>query len=77
MAGDKRRIGFFGDKVKREKLEEYLYAGAIISDEELITSAKEQGITINILDDAQKVREIDNVLVGEVQHKTPFKTQRK
>ena len=77
MVGDKRRIGFLGDKEKREKLEEYLYAGAIISDEELIKSAKEQGITINILDDAQKVREIGNVLVGEVQHKTPFKTQRK
>lgn len=77
MIGDKRRIGFFGDGEKREKLEEYLYTGAILNDDELLKVAKEQGITLNILDDAQKVRVIDNVIVGEVQHKTPFKTMRK
>jgi hypothetical protein len=77
VVGDKRRIGFFGDKEKREKLEEYLYAGAIINDEELFKVAKEQGVTLNILDDAEKVRVIDNVIVGEVQHKTPFETKRK
>lgn len=77
MVGDKRRIGFFGDKEKREKLEEYLYAGAIITDEELLKMAEEQGITLNISDDAEKVRVIDNVIVGEVRHKTPFETKRK
>lgn len=77
IAGDKRRIGFFGDKDKREKLEEYLYSGAIRTDEELNKVAKEQGITLNISDDAEKVRSIDNVVVGEVRFKTPFETKRK
>lgn len=77
MAGDKRRIGFFGDKDKREKLEEYLYTGAIITDEELFKVAKEQEITLKIVDDAEKVRIIDDVIVGEVRYKTPFETKRK
>jgi len=77
MAGDKRRIGFFGDKEKREKLEEYLYSGAIITDEELFKVAEEHGITLKVSDDARKVRVIDNVIVGEVRHKTPFETRRK
>ncbi|MGZ7049009.1 MAG: MJ0548 connectase family domain-containing protein [Methanobacterium sp.] len=77
MVGDKRRIGFLGDKEKREKLEEYLYAGAIKTDDELLKVAKEQGISLNILNDASKVREIQDVIVGEVMHKTPFETKRK
>ena len=77
MAGDKRRIGFFGDKEKREKLEEYLYAGAILTDDELLKVAKEQGITLKIGDNAKKVRIIGNVAVGEVRFKTPFETKRK
>lgn len=77
IAGDKRRIGFFGDKDKREKLEEYLYSGAIKTDEELAKVAKEQGITLKISDDAEKVRSIDDVVVGEVRFKTPFETKRK
>jgi len=77
MAGDKRRIGFFGDKDKREKLEEYLYSGAIETDDELVKVAEEQGITLKISDDAEKVRSIDDVVVGEVRFKTPFETKRK
>lgn len=77
IAGDKRRIGFFGDKEKREKLEEYLYSGAIRTDEELTKVAEEQSITLNISDDAEKVRSIDSVVVGEVRFKTPFETKRK
>lgn len=77
MAGDKRRIGFFGDKEKREKLEEYLYTGAITRDEELFKVAEEHGITLKVSDDARKVRVIDNVIAGEVRHKTPFETRRK
>jgi hypothetical protein len=77
IAGDKRRIGFFGDKDKREKLEEYLYSGAIQTDEELTKVAKEQSITLKISDDAEKVRSIDEVVVGEVRFKTPFETKRK
>lgn len=77
IAGDKRRIGFFGDKDKREKLEEYLYSGAIRTDEELVKVAGEMGITLKISDDAEKVRSIDDVVVGEVRFKTPFETKRK
>ncbi len=77
IAGDKRRIGFFGDKEKREKLEEYLYSGAIRTDEELVNVAGEMGITLKISDDAEKVRSIDDVVVGEVRFKTPFETKRK
>lgn len=77
MAGDKRRIGFFGDKEKREKLEEYLYSGAIQTDDELVKVAKEQEITLKISDDAEKIRNIDDVVVGEVRFKTPFETKRK
>jgi hypothetical protein len=77
IAGDKRRIGFIGDKDKREKLEEYLYSGAIQTDEELVNVAKEQGITLKISDDAEKVRSIDDVVIGEVRFKTPFETKRK
>ena len=77
MAGDKRRIGFFGDKERREKLEEYLYSGAIQTDDELIKVAREQEVNLKISDDAQKIRSIDNVVVGEVRFKTPFETKRK
>jgi len=77
IAGDKRRIGFFGDKDKREKLEEYLYSGAIQTDEELLKVAGEMEITINISDDAEKIRNIDDVVMGEVRFKTPFETKRK
>ncbi|WP_414468573.1 DUF2121 domain-containing protein [Methanobacterium sp. ACI-7] len=77
MAGDKRRIGFLGDKENREKLEKLLYAGAIITDKELIIISKDLGITLNISDEAEKVREIGDVLVGEVRFKTPFETKRK
>ncbi len=77
MAGDKRRIGFFGDKDNREKLEEYLYSGAIHTDEELTKVAGEMNITLKISDDAEKVRSIDDVVVGEVRFKTPFETKRK
>ena len=77
MAGDRRRIGFFGDKEKREKLEEYLYSGAIQTDDELVKVAGEQELTLNISDDAEKIRSIDDIVVGEVRFKTPFETKRK
>ncbi|KAF5078423.1 hypothetical protein DSECCO2_140980 [anaerobic digester metagenome] len=77
IAGDKRRIGFFGDESQREKLEEELYSGEIRTDEELLKKASELDITLKITDDAQKVREIEDVAVGEVRFKTPLKTKRK
>ncbi len=77
IAGDKRRIGFYGPEQAREKLEEELYSGQIKTQEELIKRAVEHGITINISDDAEKIREIGDVVVGEVRSKTTFETKRK
>lgn len=78
IAGDKRRIGFLGDKEKREQLEEDLYSGIITTDEELIKRAGALQISLKITDDAEKVRIIDdNVVVGEVAFKTPFEARRK
>ena len=77
IAGDRRRIGFYGPEQAREKLEEELYSGQIKTQDELIKRAVEHGITINISDDAEKVREIGDVVVGEVRSKTTFETKRK
>ncbi len=77
IIGDKRRIGFFGDEKKRELLEEELYSGSIKTRESLLEQAEELGITLKITDDAQKVREIGDVVVGEVKTTTPFETKRK
>ena len=54
IAGDKRRIGFYGPKEAREKLEEELYSGKIKTKEELLKKADEHGITLKISDDADK-----------------------
>ena len=77
ITGDKRRIGFFGDENKREILEEELYSGSIKTQESLLKQAKDLGITLNITDDAVKVRAIGVVVVGEVKNTTPFETKRK
>lgn len=77
MAGDKRRIAFFGDADKRKKLEEELYSGDIKTQEELEKKAKDADITLKITEDAVKVRSIGDVLVGEVSSKTPFESRRK
>jgi hypothetical protein len=77
IIGDKRRIGFFGDEKKREKLEEELYSGSIKKYGEMLRRAAELEITLKIIDDAQKVREIGEVVVGEVRFKTTFETKRK
>jgi hypothetical protein len=77
IAGDKRRIGFYGPEQAREKLEEELYSGKIKTREELVKRAVEHGITLNISNDAEKVREIGDVVVGEVRSKTTYETKRK
>ena len=77
IAGDKRRIGFYGPEQGREKLEEELYSGNIKTREELIKRADEYVITLNISDDAEKIREIGDVVVGEVRSKTTYETKRK
>lgn len=77
MIGDKRRIGFMGDEQKREILEEKLYSGEIKTQKELLKEASSLEISLKITDDAQKVRRIGDVLVGEVKYRTTAKTLRK
>ncbi|MCE5215268.1 MAG: DUF2121 domain-containing protein [Methanobacterium sp.] len=77
IIGDKRRIGFFGNEKKREILEDELYTGLIKTKESLLKRAQELGITLKISDDTTKVREIGDVVVGEVKNSTTFETKRK
>ena len=77
IVGDKRRIGFYGREQAREKLEEELYSGKINTREKLLKKADEHGITIKISDDAEKIRERDDVVIGEVRSKTTLETKRK
>lgn len=77
MASDKRRIAYFGDKENREKLEEEIYSGSIKNDEDLKKRSDELNITLKISDDANKIRYIENVIVGEVSSRTTFETRRK
>ncbi len=77
MIGDKRRIGFLGDEEDREILEGKLYSGAIKTQKELLQEASAMGISLKITDDAEKVRRIGDVLVGEVKYRSPSKTLRK
>ena len=48
MTGDKRKIGYFGDKVNLAQLEKELYEGIISTDDEFSKRAKELGISIKI-----------------------------
>jgi len=77
MVGDKRSIGFLGDKSQRELLEEELYSGEIKTKRELLQRANDLQLKLNISDDGEKVRNIGDVLLGEVKHRTPFETKRK
>lgn len=77
IIGDKRRIGFMGDEKRRELLEEEMYSGSIKTKEFLLKRADELGITLKITDEAEKVRAIGEVLMGEVSFKTPMETKRK
>ena len=66
MAGDMREITFLGDRVSMERLEEELYTGCIVTDEDLKKRAGELGVKLGIRDDKVKVSEKEGVLVGEV-----------
>jgi hypothetical protein len=77
MASDKRRIAYFGEKDKREELEEELYSGAIENDEDLKKRSKELDVTLKITDDANKIRYIEDVIVGEVSSRSTYETRRK
>jgi len=58
-------------------LEKELYSGNIKTQKELLKKSDDHGITIKISDDADKVREINDVVVGEVRSKTTQETKRK
>lgn len=77
MASDKRRIAYFGEKDKREELEEELYSGLITNDDELKKRAEELDLSLKISDDATKTRYIENVIVGEVSSRSTSETRRK
>jgi hypothetical protein len=66
MAGDMREITFLADKSSVERLEEDLYAGGIVTDEDLGKRAGELGVKIRIRDDKVKVTESGGILTGEV-----------
>lgn len=77
MTGDKRRIGYFGDKENLEILEKELYGGSIKTDGEFQNRAEELGISIKITDDASKLKIVGNCVRGEVSTKGTFETKRR
>ncbi|WP_409199636.1 DUF2121 domain-containing protein [Methanobrevibacter sp. DSM 116169] len=77
MASDKRRIAYFGSEENRNSLEEEIYSGRISSDEELHKRANEFKVAIKITDDANKLRTIEDAIVGEVSSKGSFEVKRK
>ena len=77
MAGDKRRIAYFGSKEERELLEHEIYTGEISNDEELYARAEELDISLKITDDATKVKSVENVAVGEVSSEELWKPKEK
>ena len=77
MTGDKRRIGYFGDKQNLDILEKELYDGIITSDEEFENRARELNISIKITNDASKLKIVGNTVRGEVSTKGTFETKRR
>lgn len=54
-----------------------MYSGSIKNRESLLKRAGELGITLKITDEAEKVRAIGEVVMGEVSFKSPQETKRK
>ncbi|MDR3222632.1 MAG: DUF2121 domain-containing protein [Methanobrevibacter sp.] len=77
MVGDKRKIAFSGEKKYREKLEEELYSGILKTDTDFINKAKELNVSYKITEDAIKIKNLENALVGEVSTRTTSETKRK
>lgn len=77
MTGDKRKIGYFGDKKNLEILEKELYDGIIKDDDEFKKRADELGISIKITDEASKLKIVGNTVRGEVSTKGTFETKRR
>lgn len=77
MAGDKRKIGYFGDRQNLKELENELYDGKISTDDDFIKRASELGISLKITDDANKLKVVGNTVRGEVSTKGTFETKRR
>jgi hypothetical protein len=66
IAGDMREIITLGDRMSTETLEQELYSGQIVTDEDLKKRAGDLGVSLTIRDDKRKVMHRDGILVGEV-----------
>jgi len=66
MAGDMRELITCGDRVSTEILEQELYNGQIVTDDDLKKRAEALGLSLVIRDDKRKVTQRDGILVGEV-----------
>ena len=77
MTGDKRKIGYFGDKRNLKQLEDELYEGKIRTDDEFKKRAGDLGISIKITDDSTKLKIVGNSVRGEVSTKGTFETKRR
>jgi hypothetical protein len=66
MAGDMREIILWGDSSAPDQFEEELYSGRIRTDEEMQRRAEELGVHLRVRDTNVKVRDRDNILIGEV-----------
>jgi hypothetical protein len=66
MAGDMREIILWGDSSGSDQFEEELYSGRIRNDEGMQHRAHELGIQLRVRDTKAKVRDKDNILIGEV-----------
>jgi hypothetical protein len=77
MVADKRRIAYFGKKEQREELEEELYSGHLKTDEDFNHKAKQLNITYKITEDASKIKNLENAMVGEVTTRTTTETKRR
>lgn len=77
MAGDKRKIAYFGEKEDLDTLESELYGGKIQNDDELHERAEELNVAVKITDGASKLLEIGEIIRGEVSSKGTFQTKRR
>ncbi|MDR2873566.1 MAG: DUF2121 domain-containing protein [Methanobrevibacter sp.] len=77
MVADKRRIAYFGEKEHREILEESLYSGQLKTDEDFNHKAKQLNVSYKITEDANKIKNLENAIVGEVSTRSTTETKRK
>ncbi|MDD1678172.1 MAG: DUF2121 domain-containing protein [Methanomicrobiales archaeon] len=66
VAGDMREIILQGNSPESDQFEEELYSGRIVSDEAMLGRARELGVQLGIRDTKKKVREREDVLIGEI-----------